>query len=466
MITIAEKSLYCAYRKRKQERTTKEFILQDLILPAIFVGSIGAITYAIRGTGGWGGFDGAVIPGMLMAISWYYILRRRGLNARVMVFWTGLAFATGGMWGYGQYASWIRGLNDWGLGVSINPMQGYIWFFISGITIGGAAGIVLGWSTGRIRMTAKRWLPRIIVPAGFVGLAYLFSLLFPSLLFPSYNAYIPGCDGCERTVFTNRSNFMVLMWYIGALVVALLQRDKNTIVCGLIIGLGFGFAQLLGGSWMLVEGFAPAFADWWKVWELTAGLLWGISNAIALHWIQEEFDKHYTVEAEPVKRDLDERSPEKLEQIRRRQRTTSNVLSWLALLSLLLVAYYGSTYYLGYNLGLYPYTTDQYDPFLPGRPILVIIGVIIILSIFAWRARYFMKHKSAKSNPVFSMHALHAKMLGLILFIFVIGIYTIWDAEKISILYAVYLAFALIALAALNNYYIGLSEKLHHGEAK
>ena len=64
------------------------------------------------------------------------------------------------------------------------------------------------------------------------------------------------------------------------------------------------------------------------------------------------------------------------------------------------------------------------------------------------------------------MHALNAKMMGLILFIFVIGMYTIWDAEKISILYAVYLAFALIALAALNNYYIVLNEKIHHGEAK
>jgi hypothetical protein len=460
MITIAEKDLYSAYRKHKKERSKKEVIWFDFILPAFFLGSIGAITYAIRGSGGWGGLDGAVIPGMLMGILWYYILRRRGVNARILVFFIGFGIATGGMWGYGQYGSWIQGDFNW-TGWYINPVIGHLWTFISGITIGGAGGILLGYSTGRKRMTWKNWFLRLLFPVGFVLLGYIMTLLFPRLFFPWYGKYGDGeCLGCDRTLSTNTSNFMVLMGYIGSLVCALVEKDKNTLACGLIIGIGFGFAQMIGILWVIGYTHALGFADWWKVWELTTGLIWGVSNVFALHWVQEDVDKNHTAEGEPIERIKSARSDERLKRARNRHRTLGGFFSWFALLSLLLVAYYGSTYYLGYTIGLYPYTTDQYNLLLPGRPILLIVGFAVILSIFIQRVRHFMKFKAARNNPFFSMRDLNRKLIYLILYIFLIGICTIWDTDKISLLYSVYLVFALIALSLLDNHYIALERSL------
>ncbi len=40
--------------------------------------SMGAITWAIRGTSGWGGVDGTVVPGMMWAVLWYYYLLSYG----------------------------------------------------------------------------------------------------------------------------------------------------------------------------------------------------------------------------------------------------------------------------------------------------------------------------------------------------------------------------------------------------
>jgi len=95
------------YNHRKSNHGS---VNRELVLTVLLFGSIGAITWAIRGTAGWGGVDGTVIPGLMWGILWYYVAFRKGIDARGVVLWLGLGLALGGELGYGQYTSWIRGI--------------------------------------------------------------------------------------------------------------------------------------------------------------------------------------------------------------------------------------------------------------------------------------------------------------------------------------------------------------------
>ena len=55
-------------------------MLKELFVVILLFGSTGAITWAIRGTSGWGGVDGTVVPGMMWGILWYYIAFRKGID--------------------------------------------------------------------------------------------------------------------------------------------------------------------------------------------------------------------------------------------------------------------------------------------------------------------------------------------------------------------------------------------------
>ena len=121
----------------------------DLLLPILLFGSIGAIAWAIRGTAGWGGVDGTVLPGLIWGILWYYLAFRNGIDARGIVFWLGLGIALGGELGYGQYVGWIRGIFNVGdETIAIEPWLGYFWLILCGIGWAAPGGILLGWALG------------------------------------------------------------------------------------------------------------------------------------------------------------------------------------------------------------------------------------------------------------------------------------------------------------------------------
>ena len=98
----------------------------ECILPMLLFGSMGAIGWAIRGTSGWGGMDGVIVPGMTWGLIWYYLCHRRGIDARTIPLWLGLGISIGGEWGYGQYVSWIQGKFEAGDAIlPIAPWIGY-----------------------------------------------------------------------------------------------------------------------------------------------------------------------------------------------------------------------------------------------------------------------------------------------------------------------------------------------------
>ncbi len=278
-------------------RTGNHPVIYELFLPILLFGSIGAIAWAIRGTAGWGGVDGTVIPGLMWGVLWYYLAYRNGLDARGIILWLGLGIALGGELGYGQYVSWIRGIFYVGdKTIAVEPWLGYFWFFLCGIGWAAPGGILLGWALGK-RVSARRWAIRSIV------LIVLLILLFAwpvvdwlseillktnsSFLFPNIDLGLYTTDlgkHLSRTVYTNTQNFAVVAWWIIALLEAALQRDKTTVITGLIIGGGFGIGFMQSALWTLGYGFAPDYIDWWKMWELNAGFNLGLLYAVTLYW--------------------------------------------------------------------------------------------------------------------------------------------------------------------------------------
>ena len=301
MMTVLNQSLFL--RQKEASSLEKRSLVCDLWLPMLLFGSMGAITWAIRGTAGWGGVDGTVVPGLMWGVLWYYICLRRGIDARGLVFWLGMGIALGGELGYGQYTGWILGRFSFGSEIlPISPATGYLWFFICGIGWAAPGSILLGWALGG-KATTLQWTVRSVLAVAL--LLFLFAWpfvdlmasqlvrLWPGLLFPNAGLGIYSGkldDHLARTVYTNTQNFAVLVWWIAALIIAAIQRDRTTMVAGFLIGGGFGFGFLQSALWCLGYGANPAYIDWWKMWELNAGFNLGILYALVLFWAKRQLE--------------------------------------------------------------------------------------------------------------------------------------------------------------------------------
>ncbi len=361
MLAISDESLHARHTPLRVGANA------EFILLALLFGCVGAIAWAIRGTSGWGGIDGVIVPGMAWGILWYWVCRCRGVDARGIGLWLGMGVSIGGEWGYGQYVGWIRGIFEVGdETIHVASAHGYFWFVLIGVAWAAPGGIALGWLLGGTE-SLHRWLTRIVAPLGVALLGRMLIQIQPGWFFPNYSLgiYVPQ-PGTElppvsfihtstfmigawcvamaliavswivsrragvarvvgwilsilsvaytagllywmglwlffpndslglftgelgkhlgRTVYTNAQNAIVIAWWVGALLVAALQRDKTTLVMGSLLGFGFGVGMVLSALWCLGYGVNPQYIDWWKMWELNAGFNLGIVYVLAMCW--------------------------------------------------------------------------------------------------------------------------------------------------------------------------------------
>ena len=302
MMTIANPTTYQKHFEKRMQNS--RFSIHQFWLPLLLFGSIGAITWAIRGTAGWAGVDGTVVSGLMWGLLWYYLCFRLGIDARSVVFWLGMGIALGGELGYGQYVSWIQGRFFVGNEIlPISPWMGYVWFGICGIGWAAPGGILLGWALGK-NATPRQWLVRALLLGVLWVILFAWPLIdwlgpqiariWPGLLFPNADAgfYTGTLDKhLTRTVYTNTQNFAVLVWWGLALLVAVFQKDRFTKFAGLVLGGGFGLGFLQSAVWCLGYSSAPDFIDWWKMWELNAGFNLGVLYAIVLFWAIRQVDR-------------------------------------------------------------------------------------------------------------------------------------------------------------------------------
>jgi hypothetical protein len=312
MLTVMNRTRYQRYRAEKTTRSREAAVVHDLVLPILLFGGMGAITWAIRGTDGWGGVDGTIVPGLTWGAIWYYLCYRKGIDARGMVLWLGLGVAVGGELGYGQYVSWIRGMFQVADGtIPIAPWHGYAWLVICGIGWAAPGGIALGWALSG-KSSVLDWALRLILFAALIAISHgavvdllgkVFVRVCPTLLFPHYGSGIyQGVVHAhqERTIYTNSQNFAFVLWWIAALVVAALRKDRSTLAVGATIGGGFGPGFMLSTIWCLGYSYAPNYVDWWKMWELNAGFNLGLLCVPALWWAIRQVDKAHDPNGVPL----------------------------------------------------------------------------------------------------------------------------------------------------------------------
>jgi len=438
MMEIFDDDKYKQYREaRKIWKSSKSFLI-DILLPCLLFGSIGATTWAIRGSGGRSGFDGTIIPGMTWGLLWFYIMYRRGIDARSVFFWLGIGISIGGMFGYGPYVSWIQGnfsLNDAGTRY-IDPVIGYIWFLLCGIAWGGIGGIFLGWALGK-KVSLKQWIIRLGIPLIFSGIAILIYYLIPPLFNPFYSPALyteSVCHECVDVFETNLTTFIAIMWWIGALFVAFIEKDYHTKNYGLILGIFFGLGFTLSAMWTLGYVWAPGYIDWWKIWELNTGVFGGCIYAIILYLAQKDLDSKYDENRELV-------NP--IASKDKNYERNKNIFYILGLASLLILMYYFSTFEMGIILGLYDEASFDDSEYPFPRIILLILGVIIIIIYLIMHYKQISK-KDSISN-------IHHKEINILCYITLFGVISIWPS-KILFFYVACLWIGLSALYLLDKY--------------
>ncbi|MDQ1257140.1 MAG: hypothetical protein QG656_1742 [Candidatus Hydrogenedentes bacterium] len=435
MMRVADEA---RYRRQRAARTAASVWW----LPMLLFGCMGAIAWAIRGTSGWGGIDGTVVPGMTWGLLWYYLCRRQGIDARGVPLWLGLGIAIGGEWGYGQYVSWIRGEFQAGEAiVPVAPWIGYAWFAICGIAWGATGGIALGWTLSG-NGTKRRWLARAIVPVGIGYLAWLLVQACPSWFFPNYalGLYAGGLDRhLIRTVETNTQNFVVAAWWAGAMLVAAFQRDRATLTMGALIGGGFGIGFPLAAVWCLGYTYAPNYIDWWKMWELNAGFYLGLLYTAALYWTMRQADKAHDIEENRAGADPPSSPRERWQ----------NVSLVLAAFLLLFILFFGASSNVGLLLGLYKEgDVDQYE-WPAARIALFAPAAVSILGVAVFKIGRILRSPQLRGIEPSGLPERMADLMAVIAFV---GAATIWPS-KIGVLYALFFGLALFAYHRLNRHF-------------
>ncbi|QDT51362.1 hypothetical protein Pan258_54510 [Symmachiella dynata] len=551
-------------QRHKDNRTS----MREVVFVSLVFAGMGAITWAIRGTAGWGGMDGTLVPGLTWGLLWWYVCWRKGIDARGIPLWLGLGLTLGGELGYGQYVSWLRG--EFSVGDKILPISQWLsltWFGICGIGWAAPGGIALGWALAG-RKSLGVWLARLVVPLGFAFLTRIAIQTWPWLFFPKWNQglYVAESNAtgaaetstdsqgtmlaiwflCAtlcvvvcvltakvrlpqwiargilisavgivsllllpvaqwlffpsdqlglftgqlgqhlgRTVYTNSQNMIVVGWWLGALLVAALNRDRQTLLAGLVIGAGFGVGFPLSALWCLGYQYDPGLVDWWKMWELQSGFNLGLLYVAVLYWAVAEVEKkgvkisgieHSTYQkwcettaaatgvaliVHVLSRDYFLSMgiflailyvvPMMLtacykEAVGDRQRGVSFVYS---VFLLLFIMAWGASEREGILLGLFdPQAVDQYAWPTARKIIFAPVGIVIVAAgLFQmWRAIFYppIGRPSSAAAP-----RICARLVDLMTFTGVVGAISIWPA-KIGACYAIVLCLVLFAFNRLN----------------
>jgi hypothetical protein len=440
---------YHNYLRKKNSLSHSERFLVNLGYPMLFFGSIGAIAWAVRGSSGWDGIQGTIIPGITWGILWVYLFCLKGIDSRTIALWLGLGIAIGGELGYGQYISWIMG--RFGDGkvmpvLQVSSFIGYGWLFICGISWAGIGAVILGWSV-KGRVSFKVWIGRIFLSVGLATFGWYLIKNYPYLFFPHFRPEIYGDNNgyVERTIYTNTQNFIVFLWWIGAVLASILQNDKPTKFIGLAIGIGFGIVFSASASWCLGYQFAPGYIDWWKMWELSCGFGLGILYVIAHYWTGKN------LEQKPLKDGNFNQTITSISTAKLSKNYKS--ISFIFSISLLLyILFHGGSFQMGGFLGLYDVNViNQYHwpvqriyLFIPIASWIIFWGLLKI-----WQT---IRCNQDSKKPNFSTDSFFENIHLLFILITIIGVITIWP-EKIGVLYVIFLGIAVFSLNRLHFWY-------------
>lgn len=275
---------------------------RDLILPVVLFSALGAMTWAVRGSSGYGGSMGCVFAGVAWGTAWWFIAREPGETQirRYTSGWIILAMTVGvgysGGRGWAQWPNFFEGrlYTDAAASefVPISPAYGFLWLFLAGAPWAGLGACLLAWcgaeAPSSTTQIAVRWTLRLACGmAGFAAARYAFNA-YPEAFLPLYKSIAAKYQDLEtnpslrRLINDNRAAITHLGVYLGFLGFELGRRHwKNAVLIG-TAGLlnGMGWAVLQNWKWAPAV-FGDVAFNWWRCWESTGGISMGIAYGVA-----------------------------------------------------------------------------------------------------------------------------------------------------------------------------------------
>ncbi len=252
---------------------------RENVITILLFAVVGALYWAMRGSDGYGGITGAVLPGLMWGMAWYYLASIRGRDESWIVPACAIGFGAGGFNGYGQFISWSTGvfhIEYPDVTRSISPVLGYIWLFACGFGWGGVGGHIVAFLVEKEKKVPATLLRCLCFPLGAV-VGWLIVARRPEFFMPFYSKdlYDPAiCTDCKR----NLEIMPIVGAFIGMTALAsvfdIFRRRRRSLLTVAITAIGFGAVFSGAVPFQQFGKYAPGF-DWWKVWEMTIGAVGG-----------------------------------------------------------------------------------------------------------------------------------------------------------------------------------------------
>ncbi|HPC17645.1 MAG TPA: hypothetical protein P5318_15405 [Candidatus Hydrogenedentes bacterium] len=270
----------------------------DLALPVLLFAALGGMTWAVRGSSGYGAANGCIFAGVTWGAAWWFISREpSGLQSRRYTSgWIVLALAFGigfsGGRGWMQWPSFFEGHLQLdaskGIFAPISPVYGFVWLFIAGVPWAGIGACMLAWCGSERRLRAVDWFLRIACGLAGAAIARLLFEHFPEFFMPLYNNLhaqyqdFQANPNLRRLANDNRLAIVHLGIYLGFLAYEIGRRDWKNVQLILTVGLLNGAGWALCQNWKWAQNFWPnSHFNWWRCWESSGGISIGIAYGVA-----------------------------------------------------------------------------------------------------------------------------------------------------------------------------------------
>lgn len=279
----------------------KDDLVHDFFLPILLFAALGGMSWAVRGSAGYGSVKGCIFAGVLWGAAWWFIARNpSGPNARryasgwvILALTLGIGFA--GARGWAQWQTFFDGVlqtnTSLGEKVDIAPFHGYIWLFIAGVPWAGLGACLLAWCATEKPLAAWQWFMRLF--CGF-GAAFFASWLFdayPQWFLPLYStmkdqyADATANPNLKRLINDNGAAIQHLGFYLGFLLFEIGRRDWKNVVLITTVGLVNGVGWALLANWHWSKAIWPTMENYWRGWESTSGISIGIALGLAYYLV-------------------------------------------------------------------------------------------------------------------------------------------------------------------------------------
>ena len=294
-------------------------LTHDLFLPTVLFATLGGMSWAVRGSAGFGSMKGCIFAGVLWGAAWWFISREPGgkQTRRYSSGWIVLALTIGvgvaGERGWMQWRSFFneRLYTDYGQGefIPIDRSYGFLWLFLAGIPWAGLGACLLAWCGSGRPTRAWQWAVRI--GCGFAG-AYLLTFLlrsFPDFFLPLYDTLAVKYNAVDtdpefsKNVFKlardTREGLTHLGFYLGFLAFEIGRRDWKNVTLILTVGLFNGACWSLLQNWQWANKVWPGMSfNWWRCWESSGGISIGLAYGVAYFLVNRRMSDEETARRE------------------------------------------------------------------------------------------------------------------------------------------------------------------------